>query len=336
MKKLNYILMLVVLIPSLFITSCKDEETVDANAFETLKTYMLDQDMDLNHIIKYHDATADADIKFVVGAPAEADLDAFIAKYFIIDIRSAAKFAEAHIEGANNVAPVDGDLSGVIAKAAEAGDKPILVVCYTGQTACFVTSCLRMLGYRNAQALKWGMSGWHADFDSWTGNIGDEAASSNNWSVSAAPQNGVYSYPTITSNLTDGGAILEAQVESVLKAGFKGVNATDALNNPADYHINNYFSEGDYLAFGHISEAYRINPLLLSDATMTALDPDAKVVTYCYTGQTSAVITAYLRVLGYDALSLKFGMNGLYNSNSAWASNQWGGDSNPKSLPTVQ
>ena len=59
-------------------------------------------------------------------------------------------------------------------------------------------------------------------------------------------------------------------------------------------------------------------------------------MTYCYTGQTSAVVTATLRVLGYDAYTMTFGMNGLYNTNPQWATNQWGGDSNPKNLPVVQ
>lgn len=335
MKKLNQFLALLLIVPTLLITSCKDDETIDANSYETLKAHLLDNDMDLDHIIKYHDAEKDADIKFVTGAPADDALDGFLAKYHIIDIRSAASFGEGHIEGAVNIPPADGDLSGVIAEAAKA-EKQILVVCYTGQTACFVTSCLRLLGHRNAQALKWGMSGWNGDFDSWSGKIGNIAETSENWSVAAAPQNGVYEAPVITLNATDGASILAAQVESVLKAGFKGVNPDEALNNPSDFFINNYFSETDYTGFGHIDGAYRINPLLISDNSNTSLDPAAKVVTYCYTGQTSGVITAYLRVLGYDAYSLKFGMNGLYNSNSAWSSNQWGGDSKSKSLPTVK
>ena len=61
----------------------------------------------------------------------------------------------------------------------------------------------------------------------------------------------------------------------------------------------------------------------IADNSILALDPSAKVVTYCYTGQTSAVITAWLRVLGYDAYSLSFGMNGMYNNNTAWTSNKW-------------
>ena len=46
-------------------------------------------------------------------------------------------------------------------------------------------------------------------------------------------------------------------------------------------------------------------------------------------------MTACLRVLGYDAYTLTFGMNGMFNTNPAWSTNQWGGDSNPKNLPLV-
>ncbi len=44
----------------------------------------------------------------------------------------------------------------------------------------------------------------------------------------------------------------------------------------------------------------------------------------------------YVSRMGYDAMSLKFGMNGLNNSNPAWKTNQWGGDSHSKDLPLVQ
>ena len=100
--------------------------------------------------------------------------------------------------------------------------------------------------------------------------------------------------------------------------------------------INNYFSETDYTGFGHITGAQRILPLTLAGGEYTNLDADAKIVTYCYTGQTSAVITACLNVLGYDAYSLTFGMNGLNHSSSQWSSNQWSVDSKTKGLPTVQ
>ncbi|NOX60758.1 MAG: rhodanese-like domain-containing protein, partial [Chloroflexi bacterium] len=41
-------------------------------------------------------------------------------------------------------------------------DKPIVVYCYTGQTAGHVTAALNMLGY-DASDLLFGMSGWSDD-----------------------------------------------------------------------------------------------------------------------------------------------------------------------------
>ncbi|MGB5382969.1 MAG: rhodanese-like domain-containing protein, partial [Lutimonas sp.] len=103
-----------------------------------------------------------------------------------------------------------------------------------------------------------------------------------------------------------------------------------------NYFINNYFTDADYNAFGHIADANKILPWVLADNSYLAFDPgaNAKIATYCYTGQTSAVLTACLRVLGYDAYSLTFGMNGLFNSNPAWTSNKWSA-SVPKNLPLV-
>ncbi len=188
------------------------------------------------------------------------------------------------------------------------------------------------------QALKWGMSGWNSNnATSWnnaiTGNIANGHA---NWSYAAAPAKVVYKDPTITSLSSDGLAILKSRVEEVVAAGFTPatVKGSDVLANPSGYFINNYFSETDYSGFGHITGANRILPLNLGDDTYLGLDNNAKVVIYCYTGQTSAVVTACLRVFGYDAYSLTFGMNGLYNNNPSWTSNKWS-SSVPKNYPVV-
>ena len=251
-----------------------------------------------------------------------------------MDIRKADAFATGHIVGAKNIVFAD------ILKEASS-DKANLLVCYTGQTACYATALLRLSGFK-AQALKWGMSGWNTKFDKWTANVaGNTADGHKNWSVSNT-QTQLFSNPTISSTATDGAGILSQQIANAIATGFKPAGTTDGkydvLENPTAYFINNYFSQGDYTAFGHIDGAYRINPLLLGDNTYQGLDPAGKIVTYCYTGQTSAVVTAYLNVIGYDAYSLLYGMNGLYNSNSAWDANnanQWGVGSKPKDLPTV-
>ena len=46
-------------------------------------------------------------------------------------------------------------------------------------------------------------------------------------------------------------------------------------------------------------------------ADLKTLPTDKPVVVYCYTGQTSANLAAYLRLLGYDARTLLYGANGM-------------------------
>jgi len=56
---------------------------------------------------------------------------------------------------------------------------------------------------------------------------------------------------------------------------------------------------------------YTPNVDLALDEALKTLPTDKTIVVYCYTGQNSARIATYLRVLGYDAKSLKFGANGM-------------------------
>ena len=326
MKKYVFYTLLLAIFASVTFTGCKyEEEECDCSgsepvAYETLTDYLKSIDMDINHVLSNADGQ-----KFVMAAPEDGDLSS----KWIMDIRGAADFASAHIEGANNVA------FGDILTAAATADKPILVVCYTGQTACYATSLLRLYGYEDTQALKWGMSGWNSQFDKWTPNC-KTLNDANNWTASEATP-GSFDAPGWTSTSTNGADILAERVEEVVAAGFKTASAADVLASTGDYYVNNYFSAEHYTGFGHVDGAVRINPLLIDDCSR--LDPNGKVVTYCYTGQTSAVITAYLNVLGFDAYSLLFGMNGLSHTNSFWdaggVTNHWGHDSNPKSLPTV-
>ncbi len=332
MKKLSLILIGLLFIPTLFLTSCDkgDDTLVVSTPAQTLMVdYMLANNLDLDKVLTSPDSYS-----FVQGAPAtDADVPAFLAKYYIIDIRSADAFNTSRISGAKNVL-----FANILAEGPLAGAKPILVVCYTGQTACYATALLRMYGYKNTQALKWGMSGWNGLTNSWTGKIASPANGHANWTTNPAPTNSDFSKPSFTSLSTTGEAILKKRVEQVVAGtatnAFTIAGAT-VLDNPSNYFINNYFSaaSNDFLDFGHINGAYRINPLLISDNSILAISPTSKVVTYCYTGQTSAIVTAWLRVLGYDAYSLSFGMNGLYSNHpTAWTSNHWGFDSNPKNL----
>jgi rhodanese-related sulfurtransferase len=316
MKKLFKVLIIFALVPALFLGSCKKENEETFDAQKALTDYLVTQNLDINTIIA----------NFVMAAPADGNVSA---KY-VIDIRTADEFAAGHIADAHRV-----DLPNILTEAAKA-TKPILVVCKTGQTATHAVTLLRLSGYADAAALKWGMSGWNSKLDAWTPNIGSVAAGNANWTTDAAPANLSFSSPTITSTDIVPANILKARVALVLSEGFKSVSATDILADPSKYFINNYFSEADYAAYGHIKGAYRINPLLVGEAQVKYLDSSKEVVTYCYTGQTSAAITAYLRVIGYNAKSMLFGMNKLNNASTAWGTsvNQWKSTMS-KTLPII-
>ncbi len=335
MKKLSLILIGLLLVPTLFLTSCdKGDDLVTGGGttaeptFTILKDYMVTNSLDINNVI-----SNPAGVKFVVGAPNLVDYDAaaYKAKYYIMDIRSAASFTTSHIDGAVNVA-----FGNILTSAANNGGKQILVVCYTGQTACYAAALLRMYGHPDAQALKWGMTGWSSTTDSWTSKVGDVGLT--NWAFNSTPTLNIYNEPTLTSLSTDGATILRKRIEDIV-ANFTTspftISNTTVVTTPTNYFINNYFSEADFTGFGHITGSNRILPLTLAGNEYKNLDDSATIVTYCYTGQTSAVVTACLRVLGYDAYSLSFGENGLNHSSSQWSSNQWGEDSKTKDLPLV-
>ncbi|MDC9722624.1 MAG: rhodanese-like domain-containing protein, partial [Urechidicola sp.] len=249
MKNLKLVLIGLLIIPALFLTSCdrgddiNPENPIATPSFTIMKDYMIANQLDINIII------GSLETKFVVGAPADADLATFLATYYILDIRESAAFNSGHIQGANNIAFAD-----ILTEAVNANGKPILMVCYTGQTACYATSLLRMYGYSDTKALKWGMSGWNsATAGSWNNNIGDIADGHSNWTYSSAPSNQIFTDPTISSLSVDGYDILMDRVEEVVAGGFKTASNVDVLATPSNYFVNNYFSATDYSGFGHIS-----------------------------------------------------------------------------------
>ncbi len=234
-----------------------------------------------------------------------------VANYYIIDLRSAADYAIGHIQGA-----VNSTLANVLTTAQGAGSKPIVVACYTGQNAAVAHVALRLSGYANCKILKWGMSGWNSKFDTWSANISDRAVGNANWSTTNTLQTPVtFTYPKLDAVATTAQAILSERIAAVLSKGLQGVNAADVLASPSTYFINNYWTEADVNQYGHIKGAYRLNETLtLANDGMKKLDPSATILVYCWTGQTSALVSTYLNIIGYNAKSLKFGANALINS----------------------
>ena len=268
--------------------------------FETLTTYMVNMNLDLPEILS----------GWVIPASAVSGNES---EYFILDIRASDRYAEGHIPGAVNTAYAD-VLTTV--EAFNTANLPVIIVCYTGQSASMAMVALRLSGYHDTRVLIYGMSSWAMQFDSWTSRVGDIAIGHNNWSVAAAPEYQTGNdLPVIDTDLTAPAAILAERVESIL-VGYRGISASDVLDSPEQYQILNYFGASDYDYYGHISGAYQVTPgtLSISDNGLGNLDPAQSIITYCWTGHTSTVVTAWLTALGYDARSLKYGVNSMIYS----------------------
>lgn len=315
MKKITKLLLGLLIIPLIALNSCKkpkpDAPDVDPSlSFKTLKTYLVASNLDLPTILTNWITTADAVYATMTDADATND-------YYVVDLRLAADYDAGHISGA-----VNATLTTLLNQASASGGKPILLVCYTGQTASHAVVALRLSGYPTAKVLKWGMAGWNNNYvGSWNSGTGEFGTTA--WT--AAPgnlaANSTHLEPAYTTTATDGAGILTERVNAMLAAGFKGVTGTEVAAAPANFFINNYWTAAEVEQYGHLNGAHRISPLTLAGNEYLNLDASKKIVTYCYTGQTSSVITAYLTILGYDAASLKYGANNLIYSRLAL--NKW-------------
>lgn len=249
---------------------------------------------------------------------AQEVFDAGLENYFIVDLRTSdvdangvVDFQDGHVPGAHSVAMAD-----VITYVRENNteDLPVLVYCYTGTTSAQATMALRLVGI-DAVSLKWGMSGWHTDFDRWSANLGDAALDyPDAWSTDASPAVGAFEAPVIATGETDGAAILEAQLNARVLTGTKKQAIADVLSAPENYQIFNYWAATDWDALGHIDGATQITPGEIGLDDLAIFDRDATIVIYCWTGQTGAMFAGWLQALGYDAHTLLYSANGMIYS----------------------
>jgi rhodanese-related sulfurtransferase len=321
--------------------SCKeDPPPTPDNSFQTLKSYMITNNLDLPALLANPSWVIDPTGLTATPAGIVDEATSTIPGYTVYDIRPAVDFAAGHISGAKNVV-----LKDVITTTETLGlakDAKILVVCFTGQTAGQAVMALRLMGWSKAQVLKWGMAGWNATFQTpWANNSGfvdpakgDLAVGNANWVTTEAPATGSFTEPTITSTSTDGATILKERVQAVLTAGFSTADGKAVLDAPATYSIVNYWPTADYTALGHYSGAFNVPVISLAGDLHKAFDPSKEMLVYCYTGQTSSVATFWLNVLGYKTKGIGFGTNRMiYSAQKAASKPVYKG---PKAWTVVQ
>lgn len=304
MKKIN-ILLLGFLFSLFFVTtSCEKDEAEAINESMVLAQYLESTDSPLKKDF------VNTDMPTLIGATEVRTLNT-TNQVYIIDIRSVADFTAGHIANAHNVAFAD--LLTHIKGVNLASYTKVAIVCYTGQTAGYGASLLRLMGYDKVFSMKWGMSSWNTAFaGKWNSAVSNAYASQFVTTSTAKAAKG--DMPVLSTGKTTGQEILEARVATLLAEGFTPASTSGqtVFGNLTANYILNYWPANQY-AFGHVPGAVQYTPkeTIKYTVDLTTLPANKPVVVYCYTGMTSAYLTAYLRLLGYDAKSLLFGVNGM-------------------------
>ncbi len=229
----------------------------------------------------------------------------------IIDLRTPVQFAEGHIKGAVNKKFED------LLTYFETGIKPfeyekIVLVCDDGQISGYTTSLLRLRGYGNVFSIRWGMSSWNKKYaeSGWLSGLSGKYEEVLDTVTAQKPA--VKEMPLLSTGFGTGKDVSDAMFRKLFAEGTANVliSADEVFSNPSKYFIINLERKDKY-EDGHIPGAVRYKPdgTLGFTQEMATIPTDRTVVVYCGTGHNSAFATAYLRLFGYDARTLRYGNN---------------------------
>ncbi|MFN8241217.1 MAG: rhodanese-like domain-containing protein [Bacteroidales bacterium] len=314
MKRVIYVSVLMVLVLTA-LTSCSGKKSGGQEAAVTAQATIPEPVVDnetnllLKGLVSSGDYVNSQEYPSLIKASLVNSAD--MSKNLVIDIRPSDQFKAGHIKGAVNKRFED------LPAYFESGIKPfeydkIILVCEDGQTSSYATCLLRLRGYGNVYAMRWGMSGWNKRFadESWLKNLSGKFESQLDTVTHQKPLPGTM--PVLKTGFSSEKEIADSRFREVFSAGTGSVlvTADEVFSNPSSFYVINLERKDKYND-GHVPGAVRYKP----DGTLGILKematiPTGKtVVVYCGTGHNSAFATAYLRLFGYDARTLRYGNN---------------------------
>lgn len=231
----------------------------------------------------------------------------------VIDLRSSKEFSEGHIKGAVNKRFED------LPVYFETGIKPfeydkIILVSEDGQVSSYTTSLLRLMGYGNVYSMRWGMSAWNKKYaiEGWLKGVSAKHESALETKVNERTAS--LGMPELNTGLSTGAEIGISRAKKLFDEGTADilVSADEVFSNPQKYYIINLERKDKY-EDGHIPGAVRYKPegTLGYPEELSSIPTGKTIVVYCGTGHNSGFATAYLRLFGYDARTLRYGNNGF-------------------------
>jgi len=244
--------------------------------------------------------------------------------YLIIDIRSTNDFQSGHIEGSLNVS-TDSLYNFFRTTDVEQYNK-VIIVSRSGQSAAYFTCLLRLAGYDNVYTMNFGLASWNEFFaDEWLNALGEDENISIYTNVSV-PKEDFADLPEITIENPDATLkqIADLRIKKIMAEGFvEETNFVRRITNLDNNYLICYGRSRLYTAprngplgeLGHDPRTvfYISDPVyeLRSVNYLQSLPTDRRILLYDETGQNGACMAAYLRVLGYNAVTILFGGNHL-------------------------
>lgn len=223
---------------------------------------------------------------------------------FIMDLRAAEDYVKGHVQGAVNV-PFGLDIAKSLEQIPD--DKPVLVYCYTGQTASQATALLNV-AEKQAVNVRSGFKDISAD----------ERYKTLSSTVSTALPKAAY---PVNEQIAK--AISDYFIEMDAQTDYKKFNISPKqvkeISDSGDQTVEivSVRKAEDY-AKGHIKGTKMNIPFGKGmQEQFDKLPKDKKIVVYCYSGQTASQTTAILRLLGFDAYSMSGGV-GNAETKTGW------------------
>ena len=246
----------------------------------------------------------------------------------VIDLRSADEFSEGHIPLSINIRP-DSIFEYVINNVPDS--VYVVLVSESGQLSGYITSLFWLAGFTNIYSLNFGIASWNIDFAT---KIFDdikyissfyEGLLTNDEFIMA----GYSKLPNlIVENLDNIEEFLINRCKNLADDDFIVENYLQ--NTSQSYlicygNLNLYkahSTEGPMPGEGHPIGAihYQHSEIydLKSTTNLQTIPSDQKIIVYSSSGQLSAFVVAYLRLLGYKAYSLKYGASLFIYERLVW------------------
>ena len=251
------------------------------------------------------------------------EVNSNLSSYLIVDIRDNDDFINGHIEGAVNIL-ID-SLYDFVKSIDSASYPKIILISKNGQSSAYFTCLLRLSGLTNIYSLKYGMASWNQVFaGEWINALADHP-NIFLFTNDIFSKDSLTGFPEITFD--NPGATISQRVEGrivkIINEGFQYSQTLPAAfgNYIVCYGSGRlYFARNDYplAGFGHQAGtvSYFDSPFFefRSVKDLQTLPADQPIYIYDYDGQLSACMTAYFRVLGYNAKSIIFGGNQIFYS----------------------